>query len=41
VKKILALTARDLELPESDKRVFAEARARILRQQMELADLTF
>jgi Fe-S-cluster containining protein len=41
VKKILALTARDLELPESDKRVSAEARARILRQQMELADLTF
>ncbi|XHH09941.1 MAG: YkgJ family cysteine cluster protein [Candidatus Bathyarchaeia archaeon] len=41
MKKILALTARDLELPESDKRVSAEARARILRQHIDAADLTF
>lgn len=41
MKKILALTARDLELPESDKRVAAEARARILRQRIEASDLTF
>jgi Fe-S-cluster containining protein len=41
MKKILALTARDLEMPESDKRVAAEARARILRQRIEAADLTF
>jgi Fe-S-cluster containining protein len=40
MKKVLALTARDLELPESDKRVSAEARARILRQRVESADLT-
>lgn len=39
VKKILALTARDLDLPVSDKRVSAEARARILRQRIMLADL--
>ncbi len=41
MKKILALTARDLELPESNKRVSAEARARILRQRVESADLMF
>jgi Fe-S-cluster containining protein len=41
MQKILDLTARDLELPESDKKVSAEARARILRQQIESADLTF
>jgi Fe-S-cluster containining protein len=39
VKKILALTARDLELPESDKQVSAEARSRILRQRIDTADL--
>jgi Fe-S-cluster containining protein len=38
VKKILALTARDLELPETDKQVSAEARARILRQRIDAAD---
>lgn len=41
VKKILALTARDLQLPESDKQVSAEARSRILRQRIECADLMF
>ncbi len=41
IGKILALSARDLGLPVSDKRVSAEARARILRQRIELADLTF
>jgi Fe-S-cluster containining protein len=40
VKKILALTARDLDLLVSDKRVAAEARARILRQRIALADLS-
>jgi Fe-S-cluster containining protein len=39
VKKILALTARDLELPEPDKQVSAEARSRILRQRIDTADL--
>lgn len=38
VDKILALTARDLDLPISDKRVAAEARARILRSRIGLAD---
>ncbi len=40
VKKILELAARDLELPVSDKRVAAEARSRILRRTIALADLT-
>ncbi len=37
--KVLALTARDLGLGVSDRRVAAEARARILRMRVELADL--
>jgi hypothetical protein len=36
--KVLALTARDLDLSISDRRVAAEARARILRMHVELAD---
>ena len=40
VQKILALTAKDLRLPETDKRVAAETRARILRRRIALADLT-
>lgn len=40
VKKILALTARDMDLSVSDKRVASEARARILRRTVELADLS-
>jgi Fe-S-cluster containining protein len=39
VQKILALTAQDLELPVSDKRVHAEARSRLLRRMVERADL--
>jgi Fe-S-cluster containining protein len=39
VHKILRLTAKDLGLPESDPRVAPEARARILRMHMDLADL--
>ena len=41
VRKILALTARDLGLHESDRRVGLETRARILRRNVELADLRF
>lgn len=37
--KILELTAVDLELPVSDKRVYAEARSRLLRRTAEAADL--
>jgi Fe-S-cluster containining protein len=40
VKKILALTARDMDLSVSDKRVTSEARARILRRTVEMADLS-
>jgi Fe-S-cluster containining protein len=40
VKKILALTARDMDLSVSDKRVTSEARSRILRRRVELADLS-
>lgn len=40
VQKILALTAKDLRLPVTDKRVAAETRARILRRRIALADLT-
>jgi hypothetical protein len=39
VGKILALTARDLGLPESNRKVASETRARILRRKVELADL--
>ena len=39
VQKILALTAKDLELPIKDKRVRAETRSRILRRKIEAADL--
>jgi Fe-S-cluster containining protein len=39
VQKILALTAKDLGLPQSDRRVASETRARILRRWVELADL--
>jgi Fe-S-cluster containining protein len=41
VQKILALTAQDLELPVSDKRVHAETRSRLLRRTVERADLQF
>ena len=40
VQKILAATAKDLRLPVTDKRVASEARARILRINMEKADLS-
>jgi len=40
VKKILALTAKDLCLPETDKKVRSETRSRILRRTVELTDLT-
>lgn len=39
--KILELTAVDLELDISDKRVYAEARSRLLRRSAEAADLHF
>ena len=39
VQKILALTARDMELPITDKRVYAETRSRLLRRTVEMADL--
>jgi Fe-S-cluster containining protein len=39
VQKILELTAKDLELSVSDKRVCREARSRLLRRRVELADL--
>jgi Fe-S-cluster containining protein len=39
VRKILELTAKDLRLPVTDKRVAKETRSRILRRQVELADL--
>ncbi len=40
VQKILALTAKDLDLPETDKRVVSETRSRILRRAITLADLS-
>lgn len=40
VQKILALTAKDLCLPETDERVRSETRSRILRRAVELADLS-
>jgi Fe-S-cluster containining protein len=39
VQKILALTAKDRDLPVSDKRVHAETRSRLLRRTVEMADL--
>ncbi|MCL5876227.1 MAG: YkgJ family cysteine cluster protein [Candidatus Bathyarchaeota archaeon] len=39
VGKIVALTAQDLELPETDKRVLAETRSRLLRRWVEMANL--
>jgi hypothetical protein len=39
VKRILALTAKDLDLPITDKRVFSETRSRLLRRTVEMADL--
>ena len=39
VQKILVLTAKDMGLPISDKRVYAETRSRLLRRSVEMADL--
>ena len=39
VQKILALTAKDLKLPVTDKRVHAETRSRLLRRRVEMANL--
>lgn len=39
IGKILELTAIDMELPVTDKRVHAEARARLLRRTVETSDL--
>jgi Fe-S-cluster containining protein len=39
VARISALTAKDLSLPSSDKRVHAETRSRILRRKTEMANL--
>jgi Fe-S-cluster containining protein len=39
VQKILTITASDLGLPMSDKRVASETRGRILRRKVEMADL--
>ena len=39
LKRILDLTAQDMELPVSDKHVHAEVRSRLLRRMVELADL--
>jgi Fe-S-cluster containining protein len=39
VQKILVLTAKDMELPISDKRVHSETRSRLLRRKVESADL--
>ena len=39
VQKILALTAKDLNLPVTDKRVYSETRSRLLRRRIEMADL--
>jgi Fe-S-cluster containining protein len=39
LQKILALTAKDMELPITDKRVYAETRSRLLRRTVEMADL--
>jgi len=39
VQKILALTAKDMELSITDKKVYAETRSRLLRRTVEMADL--
>jgi len=39
VQKILALTSKDMGLPITDKRVYAETRSRLLRRIVEMADL--
>jgi Fe-S-cluster containining protein len=39
VQKILVLTAKDLDLPVSDKKVKSETRSRLLRRTVEAADL--
>jgi Fe-S-cluster containining protein len=39
VQKILELTAKDLRLPLTDKRVYSETRSRLLRRRIEMADL--
>jgi Fe-S-cluster containining protein len=39
VQKIQALTANDMGLPPKHKRVFAETRSRLLRREVEMADL--
>ena len=39
VQKILALTAKDLNLPVTDKRVYSETRSRLLRRGVEMANL--
>jgi Fe-S-cluster containining protein len=39
VQKILVLTAKDMELPLSDKRVHSETRSRLLRRKVEAANL--
>ena len=39
VQKILVLTAKDLDLPISDKKVKSETRSRLLRRTVEAADL--
>jgi len=41
MQKILALAAKDLGLSANDRGVAPEARARILRRRIEMADLTF
>ncbi len=39
VQKILMITAKDLDLPVTDKRVRAETRSRLLRRNVEAANL--
>jgi hypothetical protein len=39
VQRIFALTAKDLDLPVTDKRVYAETRSRLLRRNVEAANL--
>jgi hypothetical protein len=39
VQKLLALTANDMGLSVTDKRVYAETRSRLLRRNVEMANL--
>jgi len=39
VQKILVLTAKDLNLPVTDKKVYSETRSRLLRRKIEMANL--